>query len=174
MNVRRKWRLLVLPAAGSMVWALSVGLPAAHAAAPAPQATGAGALVTVGSPADRHPENAQNEPALAVDPVNPNIVAAGANDLVDMQPCSQQAATTAAACSFPLGTFNLGVGLQGVYFSFDSGHSWVAAGAEAVLEVVRDRVDRPRLRRARLRRRAAAGRGQPLIGGLSPAMPAVE
>ena len=125
MNLRRKWRLLIVPAVGGMVWALSAGLPAAHAAGPAPQATGTGALVTVGSPTDRHPENAQNEPALAVDPVNPDILAAGANDLVDMQPCSEQAATTAAACSFPLGTFNLGVGLMGVYFSFDSGHNWI-------------------------------------------------
>src|SRR5262249_51247694 len=33
--------------------------------------------------------------------------------------------TTAAACSFPLGTFNLGVGLTGVYFSFNSGHNWI-------------------------------------------------
>src|SRR5215472_15479640 len=141
MNVRRKWRLLVLPAAGSMVWALSAGLPTAHAAGPPPQ-TGTGALVTVGSPADMHPENAQNEPALAVDPVSPNILAAGANDLVDMQPCSKQAATTAGACSFPLGTFNLGVGLTGVYFSFDSGHNWTqptyqgltAAGCDPTVE----------------------------------------
>jgi hypothetical protein len=123
MNVRRKWRYLVPAAAGSLVWALSAGLPAAHAAGPADPATGA--LVSVGSPPDHHPQNAQNEPALAVDPTNPNILAAGSNDLVDMQPCSRQAATTAAACSFPLGTFNLGVGLGGVYFSFNSGHSWV-------------------------------------------------
>jgi hypothetical protein len=123
MNVRRKWRFLVPAAAGSLVWALSAGLPAAHAAGPADPATGA--LVSVGSPPDHHPQNAQNEPALAVDPTNPNILAAGSNDLVDMQPCSRQAATTAAACSFPLGTFNLGVGLGGVYFSFNSGHSWV-------------------------------------------------
>ena len=125
MDVRRKWRLLALPAAGSVVWALSAGLPVAHAAGHALQATGTGALVSVGSPAGNHPQNAQNEPALAVDPTNPNILAAGSNDLVDMQPCSRQAATTAAACSFPLGTFNLGVGLGGVYFSFNSGHSWV-------------------------------------------------
>src|SRR5215469_18512057 len=124
MNVRRKWRFLVPAAAVSVVLALSAGLPAAYAAGHAPQATGTGALVSVGSPTGMHPENAQNEPALAVDPVSPNILAAGANDLVDMQPCSKQAATTAAACSFPLGTFNLGVGLEGVYFSFDSGHSW--------------------------------------------------
>jgi hypothetical protein len=133
MYVRRRWRILVLPAAGSVVWALSAGAPMAHAAgAPmahaagaALQATGTGALVSVGSPTRMHPQNAQNEPALSVDPAHPNILAAGANDLVDMQPCSKQASTTAGACSFPLGTFNLGVGLLGVYFSFDSGHHWI-------------------------------------------------
>jgi hypothetical protein len=82
------------------------------------------ALVSVGSPSNQHPQNAQNEPALAVDASRPDVLAAGANDLVDMQPCSRQAATTASACSFPLGTFNLGVGLGGVYFSFDRGHTW--------------------------------------------------
>ena len=83
------------------------------------------ALVSVASPTGLHPQNAQNEPSLAVDPVHPNILVAGANDLVDMQPCSEQASTTAGACSFPLGTFNLGVGLSAEYFSFDSGHTWV-------------------------------------------------
>ena len=87
-------------------------------------AAAAQALVSVGSPTNQHPQNAQNEPALAVDASRPDILAAGANDLVDMQPCSRQAATMAAACSFPLGTFNLGVGLGGVYFSFDRGHTW--------------------------------------------------
>ena len=142
MNVRRMWRYLVLPAAGSVVWALSAGLPAAHATSTTAQAAGTGALVSVGSPTGLHPENAQNEPALAVDPTSPNILAAGANDLVDMQPCSEQASTTAGACSFPLGTFNLGVGLTGVYFSFDSGHSWTqptyqgltAAGCDPTVE----------------------------------------
>jgi hypothetical protein len=61
---------------------------------------------------------------LAVDASRPTVLAAGANDLVDMQPCSRLASTTAGACSFPLGTFNLGVGLSAVYFSFDSGRSW--------------------------------------------------
>jgi hypothetical protein len=42
-----------------------------------------------------------------------------------MQPCSQQAAITASACSFPRGDFNLGVGLSAVSFSFDSGGHWV-------------------------------------------------
>jgi hypothetical protein len=82
------------------------------------------ALVSVGSPTNQHPQNAQNEPALAVDASRPSVLAAGANDLVDMQPCSRLASTTAGACSFPLGTFNLGVGLAGVYFSFDQGRTW--------------------------------------------------
>jgi len=123
MNGRKNRRLLVLTAAGSVLCALWAAAPGAQAAGAAPTATGA--LVSVGSPTGHHPQNAQNEPALAVDPTAPNILAAGANDLVDMQPCSQQAATTAGACSFPLGTFNLGVGLTGVYFSFNSGHSWI-------------------------------------------------
>jgi hypothetical protein len=92
---------------------------------PAASQAAVGSLVTVGSPVGNHPQNAQNEPALAIDPIHPNILAAGANDLVDMQPCSRLASTTAGACSFPLGTFNLGVGLSADYFSFDSGHSWV-------------------------------------------------
>jgi hypothetical protein len=88
------------------------------------EAQASDALVTVASPPGLHPQNAQNEPALAVDPTRPTVLAAGANDLVDMQPCSQAASTQRGACSFPLGTFNLGVGLTGIYFSFDSGHSW--------------------------------------------------
>jgi len=107
-----------------MVWALAAGLPAAHAAGPAAPG-GTGATVSVGSPTDIAARNAQNEPALAADPTAPNILAAGANDLVDTQPCSKQASTTAGTCYFPRGTYNLGVGLMGVYFSFDSGHSWI-------------------------------------------------
>jgi hypothetical protein len=122
MNGRKGRRFVMLTAAGSVLCALSAVAPAAQAGA-VPAATDA--LVTVGSPTGSHPQNAQNEPALAVDPTAPNILAAGANDLVDMQPCSRLASTTAGACSFPLGTFNLGVGLTGVYFSFNSGHSWI-------------------------------------------------
>ena len=125
MNAHRSRRLLVLVAAGSMVWALSAGLPAAHATGAAVSARATGALVSVASPASSFPRNGQNEPMLAVDPINPSVMAASANDLVDMQPCSQLASTEHGACSFPLGTFNLGVGLTGVYFSFDSGQTWV-------------------------------------------------
>src|SRR5437762_11799251 len=95
------------------------------AVTPAQASSATSALVTVASPQDVQPQNAQNEPALAVDASRPTVLAAGANELVDMQPCLQQASTTAGACSFPLGTVNLGVGLTGVYFSFDSGESWV-------------------------------------------------
>jgi hypothetical protein len=96
----------------------AVGLPAAQSAPPVD------ALVSVGSPTNLHPRNAQNEPSLAVSAIRPDVLAAGANDLVDMQPCSRLASTEHAACSFPLGTFNLGVGLSAVYFSFDRGHTW--------------------------------------------------
>ncbi|TMK44474.1 MAG: hypothetical protein E6G55_11185, partial [Actinobacteria bacterium] len=111
--------LLVFATAGTMLVSLAIaGLPQAHSA-------GVGALVSEGSPTDHHPQNAQNEPALAVDPLHPATLVAGANDLVDMQACSKDAAINHGACSYPLGTFNLGVGLTGVYFSFDSGETWV-------------------------------------------------
>jgi hypothetical protein len=110
-------RSLVCLLAAVVIVGLGAGFSPAGAAATQ-------ALVSVGSPTNQHPQNSQNEPALAVDASRPDVLAAGANDLVDMQPCSRQAATTAAACSFPLGTFNLGVGLDGIYFSFDRGHTW--------------------------------------------------
>jgi len=113
-------RSLVCLLTAGVIVGFGAGIPPAGAAPT--QATQA--LVSVGSPSNQHPQNAQNEPALAVDASRPDVLAAGANELVDMQPCSRQAATTASACSFPLGTFNLGVGLGGVYFSFDRGHTW--------------------------------------------------
>jgi hypothetical protein len=118
MKALVKRSLLVFATAGSLIASLSlVGLPQAHSA-------GVQALVSEGSPTGLHPQNAQNEPALAVDPLHPDTLVAGSNDLVDMQACSKDASTRFGACSYPLGTFNLGVGLQGVYFSFDRGHTW--------------------------------------------------
>jgi hypothetical protein len=112
-------RPTILAAIGLVALLLAVVAPSAAA-----QASATSALVSVGSPTNNHPQSAQNEPSLAVDASRPTVLAAGANDLVDMQPCSRLASTTAGACSFPLGTFNLGVGLSAVYFSFDSGRSW--------------------------------------------------
>jgi hypothetical protein len=85
-------------------------------AAPAAAAFNPDVLVSNGSPPTPFSQNKQNEPTITNDANHPNILVAGSNDEIDMEACNAGNDTTCP--------FTPGVGVSGVYFSFDNGDHW--------------------------------------------------
>jgi hypothetical protein len=105
--MRKPWRVVLIAAVVALV-AGPVGSALAF---------NADTRVSVGSPTSPFSANKQNEPALAIDANHTNVLAAGSNDNIDLEACNAGADNTCP--------FTDGVGVSGIYFSFNSGDSWV-------------------------------------------------
>ena len=97
--------------------ALAIASLAATVSAAA--APGVGVRINVANPDTPFPPNKSAEGAIAIDPHNPNVVAAGAFDEVDEAPCGTAQSSAGSPCPFVSG-----VGTSGAYFSFDRGQTW--------------------------------------------------
>ena len=103
-------RSLVMVAAAALVGAVS-----ASAAAGATYTQ-----INVGNPQTPFPPNKSAEGSIAIDKHMPNVVGAGAFDEADQAPCGTAESSPSSPCPFITG-----VGVSGVYFSFDRGRSWM-------------------------------------------------
>jgi hypothetical protein len=100
--------------------AITAGMLVVGAGASAAGAAGVtDSRVSIGTPSGVTPQNHQNEPAVAIDAHNPDVLVAGSNDHGDQQPCPRTLAVDQGTCEV-----DNGVGVSGVYFSFDRGRHW--------------------------------------------------